>query len=158
MNPTPETARAPDARWGWAWVALCLALASHVTDEALTDFLSVYNPEVLALRARFEWFPMPTFTFIEWLTGLIIAVIALSALSLFAFRGQTWMVPVSYLFGGLMLMNGAGHLTISLYQRRLMPGALSSPALVAAAAFLLVAVRRRACQRKEQFLGSSPER
>jgi hypothetical protein len=157
MNPTPETARAPDARWGWAWVALCLALASHVTDEALTDFLSVYNPAVLALRARFEWFPMPTFTFSEWLTGLIIAVFALLALSAFAFRGQTWMVPVSYLLGGLMLMNGAGHLTISIYQRRLMPGALSSPALVAAA-FLLVAVRRRACQEKEQFLSSIRER
>jgi hypothetical protein len=28
---------------GWAWMSLCLALAAHVFDEAMTDFLSVYN-------------------------------------------------------------------------------------------------------------------
>lgn len=157
MNPTTPTTRAADARWGWAWVALCLALALHVTDEALTDFLSVYNPAVLALRARLGWFPMPTFTFSEWLAGLIIAVVALLALSSFAFRGRTWMEPVSYVFGGLMLMNGAGHLTVSLYQRRLMPGALSSPALMAAAVFLLVTVRRGACQGKGRGPGTNPK-
>ena len=35
---------------GIAWVLVCLALAAHVTDEAFTGFLSVYNPTVLALR------------------------------------------------------------------------------------------------------------
>jgi hypothetical protein len=29
---------------GRAWVTLCLALALHVTDEALTGFLDVYIP------------------------------------------------------------------------------------------------------------------
>jgi hypothetical protein len=31
-----------------AWVGLCAALALHVTDEALTGFLDVYNPAVQA--------------------------------------------------------------------------------------------------------------
>ena len=43
---------------GFAWIALCFALALHVVDEALTGFLSVYNPTVLALRSRYAWFPM----------------------------------------------------------------------------------------------------
>jgi hypothetical protein len=38
-------AKDPAARkHGFAWIALCLALAVHVIDETLTDFLSVYNP------------------------------------------------------------------------------------------------------------------
>lgn len=62
------------ARLGPAWLALTVALAAHVVDEALTDFLSVYNPLVSAARERWAWFPMPTFTFDVWLVGLIILV------------------------------------------------------------------------------------
>jgi len=35
-------------RFGFAWVLLSVALTLHVTDEALSDFLSVYNPAVRA--------------------------------------------------------------------------------------------------------------
>lgn len=42
-------------RFGTAWVALTLSLAVHVTDEALTDFLSIYNPTVQAIRSRFSF-------------------------------------------------------------------------------------------------------
>jgi hypothetical protein len=68
-------------RLGIAWVALCTALAIHVTDEALTGFLSVYNPTVLALRAKLGFWPMPTFEFREWFTGLVFDIMLLAALS-----------------------------------------------------------------------------
>jgi hypothetical protein len=55
---------------GTAWVMMWNALAIQVTDEALTGFLAVYNPTVLALRAKLSFFPMPTFEFREWLTAL----------------------------------------------------------------------------------------
>src|SRR5262245_55745948 len=58
-------------RHGLAWLGLCAAFALHVTDEALTGFLSVYNPTVLAIRETFPNFPMPIFTFRVWLVGLI---------------------------------------------------------------------------------------
>ena len=35
-------------------MSLCLALAAHVFDEAMTDFLSVYNPTVQAIRQKFQ--------------------------------------------------------------------------------------------------------
>ncbi len=60
--------------FGRAWFALTVAFALHVFDEATTGFLTVYNPTVTAMRARWEWFPMPTFEFREWLVGLILAV------------------------------------------------------------------------------------
>ena len=46
---------------GIAGVLLCAALALHVTDEALTGFLAVYNPTVVALRERLGYWPMPIF-------------------------------------------------------------------------------------------------
>jgi hypothetical protein len=36
--------------WRAAWVALAVALALHVTDEALTGFLPVYNSIVEGIR------------------------------------------------------------------------------------------------------------
>src|SRR5439155_13684259 len=45
-------------RFGVAWVVLCVALSVHVADEALTDFLSVYNPAVRAIRSRFPFLPL----------------------------------------------------------------------------------------------------
>jgi hypothetical protein len=63
--------------WGTTWVALSLALALHVWDEAAHDFLAVYNPTVLSIRERLPFLPLPTFTFGEWLFGLIVGVGAL---------------------------------------------------------------------------------
>ncbi|MBI1737689.1 MAG: hypothetical protein HYR58_00390 [Acidobacteria bacterium] len=130
-------------RHAWAWVALTLALAVHVADEALTDFLSFYNPMVTSLRERWSWFPMPTFTFEEWLTGLISAVIVLLLLSVFVFRGSRAMIYASYPYGVLMLLNGLWHSLGSINFGRLLPGVYSSPLLLAASVWLLVCATRR---------------
>ena len=122
---------------GWAWLALCAALALHVTDEALTDFLSVYNPSVARIRARLPWLPLPTFTFEVWLTGLIAVILLLSLLSVFAFRREGWMRPLAYVFAVVMFLNGCGHIFGSFYLGRLMPGVYSSPFLLAASIYLL---------------------
>ena len=124
-------------RFGHAWVALCLALAAHVADEALTDFLSVYNPTVLTIRERYPWFPMPVFEFQTWLTGLITGIVLLLALSPFVYRGARWMVPLTYVFGTIMLLNGLGHIAGSFYLGRLMPGVYSSPLLLVTSIYLL---------------------
>ena len=138
MSASPHAIR----RFGAAWVGLCAVLALHVTDEALTGFLDVYNPTVQAIRQRLPFLPLPTFEFREWLAGLIAAVLLLSALSVFAFRGARWMRCLALPFGVLMLVNGLGHLAGSIYYRRVMPGAYSAPLLVAASICLLVAARR----------------
>lgn len=79
--------------FGWAWIALSVSLAIHVTDEAFTDFLSVYNPTIQSIRRRFPLLPLPTFPFNVWLSGLILGIILLLALSPFAFRGVRWITP-----------------------------------------------------------------
>jgi hypothetical protein len=123
--------------YGLAWVALCLALAVHVTDEALTDFLSVYNPAARAVRERLPFLPLPTFTFDVWLTGLVLAVLLLLSLSPFAFQGARWMAPLSYAFGVMMFANGLQHTVASLYMRRAMPGLYSAPLLLGSSVYLL---------------------
>lgn len=129
-------------RHGWAWVALTLALAVHVVDEALNDFLSVYNPTVQAIRERLPWWPMPTFTFETWITGLIFAVFVLLLLSWFVFQGKRAMVPLSYVYAGIMLLNGCGHFLGSVYMGGAMPGVYSSPLLIAASVWLAARARR----------------
>jgi hypothetical protein len=143
--------RSLDRDLGWAWVALCLALGAHVADEASTDFLSVYNPTVTALREWFSWFPMPTFEFGEWLSGLIVADVVLLSLSPLMFRGVRWMRPLAYVFAGVMLLNGMGHTAGTIAGRtvesvrfsRPMPGFWSSPLLLATSVYMLWRLRKQ---------------
>lgn len=138
-----------DTKLGVAWLALCASLMLHVADEALTGFLSVYNPSVLAIRQTVPWFPMPVFGFGEWLGGLIAANIVLLALTPFAFRGARWLRPLAYVFAIVMLMNGLGHTLGTIFGRtfgevrfpRPMPGFYSSPGLLAASIYMLVRLR-----------------
>ena len=127
-------------QFGSAWLALCAAFGIHVVDETLTDFLSVYNPMVRAVRARFPFLPLPTFTFRVWLTGLVLAVVVLASLTPFAFRGAAWMRPMAYAFGLIMAGNGLLHLVGSAYTRKVMPGTYSAPLILAAAIYLLASV------------------
>ena len=123
-------------RFGFAWVLLSLALTLQVIDEALTDFLSVYNPAVQAIRKRAPFLPLPIFTFRVWLAGLCLGILVAFALSFLAFRGSPFAIVVAYPVAVLMFANGIGHIAVSLYRRRMMPGVYSSPFLVAASAYL----------------------
>ena len=145
--------------FGWAWVGLALALALHVTDEALTNFLSVYNPTVLAIRRRFPFLLIPTFTFKVWLSGLIIGIALLLALSPLAFRGVKWLIIPAYILSVMMIGNGLQHIVGSVYMGRLMPGVYSSPILLLSAMYLFGSIRHRdpaAGGHVEQIVG--PER
>jgi hypothetical protein len=129
-------------RFGHAWVGLTLAVAAHVADEALTGFLTVYNPIVSSLRGRFPWFPTPTFEFREWLVGLCVAVAVLLLLTPLAYRRSRVVVAMAYPFGALMLLNGLGHLALSVYLGRWAPGATTTPLLLVASLWLLTSARR----------------
>lgn len=149
IAPLHEPA-ASNNKLGIAWVLLCLSLALHVTDEALTGFLSVYNPTVIALRARLGFWPMPTFGFREWLTGLIAACVILLALSPLVFRGARWTRPLFYLFAVIMVLNGLAHTAGTILGHTLpdirfprpMPGFYSSPLVLAAAIYALAQLRK----------------
>jgi hypothetical protein len=126
------------AAFGWAWLALALALAAHVADEALTDFLSVYNPAVLRIRRLLPWLPIPTFTFGVWFSGLAAGVALMFSVSPAAFHASRWIVIAAVPLSVVMIGNGLGHLGASLYKRCLMPGVYSSPFLIAASLLALI--------------------
>ena len=125
-------------RHWWAWIGLCVALAIHVADEAITDFLSLYNPAVLAIREKYPALPLPVFTFESWLSLLIFAVLALVAASYFVWRGRWAMRPISYVFATVMLLNGLLHIAGSIYMGKLMSGVYSSPLLLVASSALII--------------------
>jgi hypothetical protein len=126
-----------------AWLALAGALALHILDEALTDFLGFYNPLVLSIRQRVPWFPMPTFTFGVWLTGLIALVLILVLLEPVVRRGSTGIRFASWMLAVIMFMNGVGHLAGSAYFERWLPGATTAPLLLFTSFALARAVWRR---------------
>jgi len=128
--------RGVDARHARAWLVLTAALALHVTDEALTDFLGFYNPLVLSIRSRVWWFPMPTFTFGVWLIGLATLVAVLALLGPAVRRGAAGTHLASWALGVIMCLNGLGHLMGSLYFQRWLPGTTSAPVLLIASLLL----------------------
>ncbi len=132
----------PIRQWGYAWVAMALALALHVADEATSGFLPLYNSLVRSLRDDLPWMPLPMFSFPAWLGGLTAGVAFLLALSPLVFAGKKALRPLSYFLGVLMTLNALGHIAGSFYLGALAPGALSSPVLLVAALALLIATAR----------------
>jgi hypothetical protein len=118
-------------------------------DEAMTNFLSVYNPTVIALKQKLGWWPMPTFDFRSWLGGLIVFVCLLLLLTPFMSRGARWMRPIAYFLIVIMILNALGHILFSILGRtvdsvhfaRPAPGFYSSPFLLAASIYLLFELR-----------------
>ena len=121
---------------------MAVVIALHVTDEAATDFLSVYNPAVRTIRARLTFLPLPTFTFGVWLAGLILGILVLLALSPLAFRGKREVIWASLPLSVLMFGNGLLHIAGSFYLGRLMPGVYSAPILLIASIALFSLARR----------------
>ena len=141
--------------FGHAWVALGLALALHVADEAAHDFLALYNPTALALQARLGGIPFPpTFSFATWLTGLALAVVTWLAFAPLAYRGHRWLLPLAIGLSILHIANGLVHGLTSLWLARPAPGVWSAPLLVASAVWMLTVVRhvrRRASRRPSEI-------
>ena len=149
MNTQPQR---PQSGFGTAWFVLCVAFAAHILDEATTGFLPVYNTTVLAARARWGWFPMPTFEFREWLGGLILACGVMFCLTPLASRGARGLRPLAWFYGVLMFFNGVGHTVATILGRTLpaitfsrpAPGFYSSPLLFVGSIWLLVRLWRTA--------------
>ncbi|NIR43314.1 MAG: hypothetical protein GWN99_05190 [Gemmatimonadetes bacterium] len=137
---SPWLARLTDP--GPAWVFLASALALHVVDEALHDFLATWNPIAVAVRGRLPFLPLPAFSTGVWLTGLILGLLLLFALSPFAFRRASWLRPAALFLSILMILNAAGHVLGSLYFGRVVPGTYSAPVLLLAALCLLTSALR----------------
>jgi hypothetical protein len=146
MAPAATRDSSSPGSFGLAWTLLCLAFCAHVADEALTGFLNVYNPTVIAMRARIGWFPMPTYDYREWLIGLIIANLVLLALAPLAYRNARGLRPLAYFFASIMLLNGVGHTFFTVLGRtvasvhfpRPAPGFYSSPFLLITSIYLFV--------------------
>jgi hypothetical protein len=140
----------PYRKLGLAWMCLCLATAIHVTDEALTGFLTVYNPTVSVMRERWGWFPMPTFEYREWLLGLMGGIVVALFLTPLAYRGSRIIRPFAWTLSVIMILNAGGHTLATIFGRtvdsvrfaRPAPGFYSSPLLLIASIYLMVQLRR----------------
>ena len=127
--------------FGRPWLALCVILAVHVADEALTDFLSMYNPAVTRLNDDLGFTLLPIFTFPVWIGLLVFAVVGLCALTPLAYKAQWGFIPVGYAFASIMLINGLSHLGVSLWHRERISGVYTAPLLLAGGIYLWTSLR-----------------
>ena len=123
--------------FGLGWFMLCCAFLVHITDEALNNFLQIYNPVAARVNESVPLLSLPIFSFTGWLAGLIFVLVMLFILSIWAFRESRWMQRVAVVYGMIMLLNGMGHILGSLYMRSWMPGVYSSPLVLAGSVYLL---------------------
>lgn len=123
------------------WICLTFALAFHVLDEALNDFLSVYNPFVTSANAALDLSVFPVFSFDVWRIGLILGILFLFVLSFFARNPNKWMVYLGYGYGAIMLVNAMGHFIASLYYVKPIAGVYSSPLLLLGSVYLIWSAR-----------------
>jgi len=132
--------------FGRPWIALTVAFALHVLDEATTGFLNIYNPTVIAVRAHWRWFPMPTFGYREWLVGLILGVMLCAVLTPAASHGARWLRPLAWLYALIHLFNAMGHTVATILGHtvssvtfpRPAPGFYSSPLLFIGSVWLMM--------------------
>ena len=121
-----------------AWIIFVSALALHVLDEAMTDFLPFYNQMVASLQEKYGYFPAPTFTFQSWLAGLITVILIGYLATIKVAQGGKIIRVISIVLGILMVANALGHLVGSLYFERMLPGLRSSPILLAASIWVII--------------------
>lgn len=140
---------------GLAWILMWIALAIHIADEAFTGFLAVYNPTVIALRAKFGFWPMTTFEFRDWLIGLAAGVLLLASLTPLAFRNAPKLRLLFYFVAvvtgilnamGHTLATILGHTVSTIRFHRPAPGFYSSPLLLLASLYALVQLWRTRVQ------------
>ena len=139
MNPENS-----NQRFGVSWLIFGYVLALHVLDEAGHNFLSVYQPNALAIRHALPFLPLPVFTFQSWIGSLMLALVLWLALAPLAFRGMKWTrklaIPVAILAG---VGNALGHILSSIYLRRFMPGVYSAPLILLGGILLFRAAVRK---------------
>jgi|HubBroStandDraft_6_1064221.scaffolds.fasta_scaffold640112_2 hypothetical protein len=125
-------------RFGVLWLFFGYSLALHALDEAGHDFLSFYNPNVIAIRRAWPSFFMPVLTLQSFIGSLLYGLALWLALAPLAFRRPLWLrvlaVPVALLAG---IANGCAHLIASIDYRRFMPGVFIAPLILIAGILLL---------------------
>lgn len=127
---------------GYAWLALTLAFAIHIIEEADHDFVAIYQPLTAALNERLPILTLPNIAFTLWLAALAAVVVALLALSPLAFRGGRWIRRTAYVYAALMAANAIVHFVSMLQVVNVQPGSWTAMLLLVTAAMLFVAARR----------------
>jgi len=124
------------SRLSQAWVALTLALAVHVVESALRDYLSFYNPLAMSLRDMLLWTWMPTFTFAAWIGGWTVILAALFGMAWFAAYGARWVVWAAFAYAEVTFLFAAAKLGFAVYLEKAIPGVYTAPLILAASTWL----------------------
>ncbi len=132
-------------RLALAWLLLLATVSAHVYEEARHGFLAIYNPTVSRIRERFPLLRFPVFTYRRWMIQLIAAIAIAVLLTPLSIHLPGVFRPIAAITAVAMILNGLSHLAGTIVGHtfrdiripRPMPGTYSSPAMIAAAVYVL---------------------
>ena len=126
---------------GRVWLVLCLALAVHVVDEALSGFVPQANNLLRGIAREFQLSGAPQLSFAGWLVVVSVAVLLLLMLTGSVSRRASMTRLFPHAVAWVLLANGLGHIAVSVSVGRMMAGVLSSPLLLLVSIWALARLR-----------------
>ena len=127
-------------RWTAAWLVLSLALASHVADEMINGSFAFYRDLADFFATYFPVVKLPAFRPELWAINLSGASLVLIGMTWLVYRRQGPMRLASFVVAGFATANAVLHIVMSVALGHVMPGALTSPLVLAAALFLFASI------------------
>jgi hypothetical protein len=127
---------------GRPWLALCLALALHLAEEAYRGFFPAYGMAIRAVRELFPYVGSPSLALAVSLWMGVALVATLTALTPFAYRGAAWMRVPAIGFSLITLANVTGHVSGSMLAGHALPGVYTAPILAVVGVYGLTAAWR----------------
>ena len=123
----------------------CAALAVHIWDAAVHDFVGYYDATVLTLYGHFSYIPRLDFERRSWLEFPIALDLLLLALTPLVYRNLRWLRFLGYAFALLGLLVAIGHILLTIRGGTVpsvtfegtSPGFYSSPFLLFSSLYLL---------------------
>lgn len=112
------------------WLVLCLTLAVHVLDEAVGGFILQVNGLLSGIARDREILGVPQFTSVGWLAALAVVVLLLLVFTGPVSRSAPLTRLLPHAVASVLLVNGLGHMALTLWVGQVVAGTLSSPLLL----------------------------
>ena len=123
------------------WLVLCLTLAVHVLDEVVGGFIPQVNGLLSGIARDLEIPGVPQFSSVRWLGAVAVVVLLLLVFTGPVSRRARLTRLLPHALASVLLVNGLGHIALSVWAGQLVAGIWSSSLLLLASTWAFTHLR-----------------